>query len=263
VGERKQYTTQLQAGLGMIDETLDLLRLWQPGDTPSQLCEKVITTGVFSRATARRARNIVMEMFAPRFLADGGRPAANLKRLVESRIALDDLTQLFFLYTARIQSILASFVIEVYWPRYDGGATRLGRPDAESFVRRALDEGRMERNWSESTIRRVSGYLLGCCSDFGLLSDAGKSERAIKRFSTRPRVALYLVHDLHFSGLTDFAITRQADWRLFGFEAHEVVDQIKGLAQDGHLIVQATADLVHIAWKYRSMEECIDAIVER
>jgi hypothetical protein len=204
-----------------------------------------------------------MEMFAPRFLAEGGRPAVNLKRLVESKIPLEDLTQLFFLYTARTQSILASFVVEVYWPRYGGGATHLGRLDAENFVRQALDEGRMRRNWSESTIRRVSGYLLGCCTDFGLLSEAGKSERAIKRFSLRPRVALYLAHDLHFSGLTDFAITRHADWRLFGFEADEVVRQIKGLAQDGHLIVQATADLVHIAWKYRSMEDCINAIVER
>jgi hypothetical protein len=44
VGELKQYTTQLQAGLGMIDETLDLLRLWQPGDTPKQLCENAQAT---------------------------------------------------------------------------------------------------------------------------------------------------------------------------------------------------------------------------
>jgi len=263
VGENRQYTTQLGAGLGMIQETLDLLRLWQPGEAPKQLCARAIREGVFSRATARRARNIVMEMFAPRFLADGGKSAAYLKRLVESNIPLDDLTQLFFLYTARAQPIFADFVRDIYWSRYGAGATYLGRGDAEAFIRRALDNGRMQRRWTESMVERVAGYLVGCCADFGLLSGARRSERSIRRFSIRPKVALYLVHDLHFSGLTDFAITRHADWRLFGFEAHEVVNQIKGLAQDGHLIVQATADLVHIAWKYRSMKECIDAITER
>lgn len=263
MGESRQYTTQLGAGLGMIQETYDLLRLWEPGDMPKQLSDKAIRTGVFSRATARRARNIVIEMFAPRFLADSGKSAAYLKCLIEPNIPADDLTQLFFLYTARAQLIFADFVTDIYWPRYNAGATRLGRVDAETFIHRALDNGRMQKRWTESMIRRVSGYLLGCCADFGLLSELGTSERAIKRFSIRANVALYLAHDLHFSGLTDFALTRHSDWRLFGFEAHEVVNQIKELAHDGHLIVQAAADLVHIAWKYRSMEECINAIAQR
>ena len=263
MGESRQYTTQLGAGLGMVQETFDLLRLWQPGDTPKQLSDKAIRTGVFSRATARRARNIVMEMFAPRFLADGGKSAAYLKCLIESNIPADDLTQLFFLYTARAQLIFADFVTDVYWPRYNAGAIRLGRVDAETFIHRALDNGRMQKRWTESMVRHVSRYLLGCCADFGLLSDVGKSERAIKRFSIRAKVALYLAHDMHFSGLTDFALTRHSDWRLFGFEAHEVVNQIKDLAHHGHLIVQAAADLVQIAWKYRSMEECINAIAQR
>jgi hypothetical protein len=247
----------------MIQETFDLLRLWQPGDMPKQLCDKAIEMGVFSRATARRARNIVIEMFAPRFLADSGKSAAYLKRLVELNTPPDDLTQLFFLYTTRAQAIFAEFLTDVYWPRYSAGATRLGRVDAEAFIYRGLDNGRMHKRWAESTVKRVAGYLVGCCADFGLLSDSGRSDRAVRRFSMRPKVALYLVYDLHFSGLTDFAITRHSDWRAFGFEVHEVINQIKGLAYDGHLIVQATSDLVDVAWKYRSMEECIDAIAQR
>jgi hypothetical protein len=35
MGESRQYTTQLGAGLGMIQETFDLLRLWEPGEAPS------------------------------------------------------------------------------------------------------------------------------------------------------------------------------------------------------------------------------------
>jgi hypothetical protein len=262
MGESRRYTTQLGAGLGMIQDTFDLLRLWEPGDTPRQLSDKAIRTGVFSRATARRARNVVMEMFAPRFLTDGAKSASYLKRLIELNIPAEDLTQLFFLYTARAQRLFSDFVTEVYWPRYRTGATQLRRADAEEYIHRALDNGWMQKRWAESMVERVAGYLLGCCADFGLLNDARKSERAIRHFSIRSHVALYLAHDLHFSGLTDFALTRHSDWWLFGLEAHEVVNQIKGLAHDGHLIVQAAADLVHIAWKYRSMEECINALAQ-
>ncbi len=53
------------------------------------------------------------------------------------------------------------------------------------FVRRALDEGRTEKRWADSTVRRVPAYLIGCCADFGLLAGEGRAGRAIKRFSIR------------------------------------------------------------------------------
>jgi Putative inner membrane protein (DUF1819) len=259
----RQYTTQLQAGLGMVRETITLLRLWQPGDTPPSLQEKAISDGLFSRGTARRARNIVIEMFKPRFLAEDGKAARTLKSLIDANVPVEDLTQIFFLYTARAQTILADFVTEIYWSRYAAGATRLTRLDAESFIQRALDNGRMQKRWTPETIRRVGRYLLGSCVDFGLARNSGKTDRDITRFAIRPAVAIYLAHDLHFSGLSDFALTRHPDWRLFGLEPHEVINQLRTLANDGHLIVQATPELVHITWKYKSMEDCARAIAER
>jgi hypothetical protein len=261
--ETKGYTTQLQAGLGMIHETIDLLRLWQPGDNASKLAQKAVGAGVFSRTTARRARNIATEMFAPRFLNGFGPPAVFLKQIAERHHEDEDLSQLFFLYTARAQSVFGEFVTSVYWPKYSAGSRTLNKSEAETFVRRALDNGRMQKRWSDSTIRRVSGYLMGCCSDFGLVAGAPKSERPIKRFTIRPRVALYLAYELHFSGNSDISITRHCDWRLFGLEPLEVTKQLKSLAPDGHLIVQATTDLVHISWRYPSMESCLDAITKR
>lgn len=257
------YTTQLQAGLGMVHETLDLLRLWQPGDNAARLAEKAVAAGTFSRATARRARNIVAEMFAPRFLSDAGRSACSLKQLLESGANVEDLKQLFFLYAARAQSIFADFVTDVYWPRYSANSRTLSRAEAEAFVRRALDNGKMQKRWSETTIRRVSGYLIGCCSDFGLTSGSPRTDRTITRFTMRPNAALYLAYDLHCGGLSDASVTRHSDWRLFGLEPVEVIGQMKVLSHEGHLLVQATTDLVHISWKYCSMEECIRAVTQR
>ena len=263
MAEGRQFTTQLQAGLGMINETLTLLRLCEAGDTPGRLADRATSHGVFARATARRARNIVVEMFAPRYLVKSDQPALGLKALVEAGQALDDLEQMFFLHTARAQVIFGEFVTTTFWPHYSGGASRLGRRQAEFFIRRALDEGRMRKRWTESTIRRVSGYLVSCCADFGLLARTSRVDRAIQRFAIRPAVVLYLAHDLHFAGANDAAVMSHADWNLFGLDASEVLEQLKGLAHDGHIFVQSGGDLVQLTWKYRSMEECIRALAQR
>jgi hypothetical protein len=138
------YTTQLQAGLGMVAETLALLRVWEPGMIPSRLAERAVQAGVFSRATARRARNLATEMFAPRFLAHEGLAAERMQVLVAHQVPPESISQICFLYTARAQRIFADFVTEVFWPRYHAGAGTLSRKDAEAFVRRAMDAGRMK-----------------------------------------------------------------------------------------------------------------------
>lgn len=257
----KQYTTQLGAGLGMIPETLEFLRHWSPGMSAAMLAERIIADGVLPRVTARRARNLAIEMFAPRFLVANGEPAARLRSLAERGFSHDALTQLFFLQTARAQRILADFVAEVYWPKYAGGASVLTRTDAEMFILRALDSGRMSKRWADSMVHRVSGYLLGCCTDFGLLGP-GVASRPIRRFYIRPEVVLYLTHDLHFSGLSDRDVVAHRDWRLFGLEQDETLRLVSNLSHDGHLLVQSGADLVQISWKYRSMEECIHALAK-
>src|SRR5260370_29221107 len=144
MADTRLYTTQLQAGLGMIQETTELLRLWRPNESPSDLKERVVTSGVFSRATARRARNLVIEMFKPRFLANGSEAAANLKLLVDVNHNGDDLSQLYFLYTARAQAVFGEFVTQYYWLRYSARASNLERPQPQDFLRRALDTGRMK-----------------------------------------------------------------------------------------------------------------------
>ncbi len=257
------YTTQLQAGLGMVPETLDLLRLWKPGVIPARLAQEVVETGLFSRATARRARNLVVEMFAPRYLVDHGQAAACLKFLSEHRFPQDVVVQLCFLYTARAQRIFADFVLEIYWPKYRGGASSMSRQDAEKFVQRALDAGRTAMRWSDSTVERVSGYLLGCCADFGLLASSGRGERSIQRFSMRPEAALYLAHELHFAGISDTAIIQHRDWMLFGFEPGEALNRLKPLSHDGHFVVQSSGELVQISWKYQTMEDCLHALTQR
>jgi len=259
----RAYTSQLGAGLGMIPETLDLLRLWEPGMIGSQLAEQAVETGMFSRTTARRARNLAVEMFAPRYLVSDGAVAARLRFLLDHGFSHDGLSQLFFLQTSRAHAILTDFITTVYWPKYSAGASSLNKQDATNFIHRAEDAGILRKKWSNSVVDNVSGYLLGCCIDFGLLGEGKRNERPIRRFSIRPDVALYLAHDIHFAGASDMDVVDGLDWRLFGLESQDVLRLIQNLAHNGHLLIQASADLIQISWKYRTMEECLHALVER
>ncbi len=71
----KPYNTMLNAGVGMINETISLLNLWQPGMSLSELNKIALESGQFPKITARRLRNLLAECINPRYLRDNGSPA--------------------------------------------------------------------------------------------------------------------------------------------------------------------------------------------
>lgn len=260
MSQHRYYTTQLQAGLGLLDETRQLLQVYQPGMTPAQLSEAALASGRFPLVTARRLRNVVVECFAPRYLRSP-HVAAVLKTLVD-RFTSTEFNQLLFIYTARANRILADFVREVYWTRYSAGRNDLELEDARTFVTNSVREGKTQKPWSETTMRRISSYLMGCCTDYGLLTTTGRNQRSIEAYRLLPRVAAYLAYDLKFSCLGDNQIVSSSDWQLFGLERADVRDQLKRMSLQGLLIFQAASDVVHIGWTYKSMEDLIDVIAQ-
>lgn len=254
------YTTQLSAGLGLLNETRQLLQVYQLGMNAPELHDAALASGRFPLVTARRLRNIVAECFAPRYMRDPN-VAARLKSLVD-RFTTAELNQLLFIYTARANLVLADFVREVYWARYSAGRNDLQLEDARTFVANSVREGKTQKPWSETTIKRISSYLIGCCADYGLLTTTGRNQRSIAAYRILPKVAAYLAYDLKFSGLGDNQIVSSSDWDLFGLERADVRDQLKRLSLQGLLIFQAASDVVHIGWTYKSMEELIDVIAQ-
>lgn len=260
MSQQRYYTTQLQAGLGLLEETRQLLQAYQPGMSASQLYEAALASGRFPLVTARRLRNIVAECFAPRYMRDPY-VAAHLKSLAD-RFTTPELNQLLFIYTARANLVLADFVREVYWARYSAGRNDLQLEDARTFVANSVREGKTQKPWSETTIKRISSYLMGCCADYGLLTTTGRNQRSIAAYRILPKVAAYLAYELKFRGLGDNQIVSSADWDIFGLERADVRDQLKRLSLQGLLIFQAASDVVHIGWTYKSMEELIDVIAQ-
>lgn len=260
MSKQRYYTTQLQAGLGLLEETRQLLQVYQSGMSALELYEAALASGRFPLVTARRLRNIVAECFAPRYLREP-ETAAHLK-LLAGRLTAAELNQLLFIYTARANLILTDFVQDFYWARYSAGRNDLQLEDARGFVMNSVREGKTQKPWSETTIKRISSYLLGCCADYGLLTTTGRNQRSIASYRILPKVAAYLAYDLKLGGLSDNQVVSSNDWALFGLERADVKDQLKRLSLQGLLIFQSASDIVHIGWTYKSMEELIDVIAQ-
>ena len=257
-----QYTTQLQAGLGLVSETKSLLDLWGLGMSPRQLYDAALNSGQFPEITARRLRNIVSECFAPRYLTNGGQPATHLKQL-QSNLSNQDLSQFFLLFTCRANSILCDFVRDVYWMKYADGHQEISTDDARTFLERGIDDGKTSKRWSDATVRRVSAYLTGCCADYGMLERGTKSKRRIIPYRILSFTLAYIAYDLHMQGLGDNSILSHEEWGLFGMNREDVIVEFKKLSLTGAIVFQASGDIIRISWKYRDLEELCDVLAAR
>lgn len=253
------YTTQLGAGLGLIDETLVLLDLWQAGMSGTDLYRAALTSGHFSNISARRLHDMITVGFAPRYLRNQGAPAILLQK-IKGHFSRKEFEQLLLLYTCRVHAILADFICEVYWTAYTVGKDKLSNEEARTFVTAAVREGKTTIAWSDIMLRRVASNLTGCCADFGLLEQGAKSVRKILPYRIEPTVVAILAYDLHFSGQGDNSILQDQAWALFGLAPPDVLDELKRLALRNWVIVQTAGGVVRIGWQYKTMEELSDVL---
>ena len=253
------YTTQFQAGLGMLDECRLFTELWEPGSTNRDLEERVLEEGVLPNVTARRVRNLVAEMWSPRFSPEEFTPAKDLKQVLDY-LSRNSLSQFICLFTARAQLIFREFLTELFWPIYESGRSVLDRQEVKEFIIQAMDEGKTQQRWSESTVHRVTGYLTGAAIDFDYLNKDGSSSFELSPPSIDHKLVIYLAYDLHFRNLSDNAVLSHEDWKLWGMNAEDVFRQLQYLGRSGHFMVQGSTDLVRLNWTYKTKEEVLDVV---
>lgn len=254
------YTTQLQAGLGLIEETKLLLAMSEPGMSATTMHEKALHSGLFPMVSSRRLRNIIAECFFPRYVKPD--MAVHLKALATS-LPSHVFNQFLLIFTARANKVLLDFIKEVYWPVYSTGQDSLSTSDAKEFIAQAIADGKTRKVWSETTIRRVSSYLIGCCADFGLLSSNRAPSRHIQPLRIHNHTVLFFSYWLHFDGVGDNSIIGHDIWKIFGLEPSDVRDELKRIANYGWIIVQSAGNITRLSWSFTCLEEVIDVIAER
>lgn len=256
---QKKYTTALSKAQGMFEETLALFAVWTPGMASTELASIAVEGGILSKATAKRARDMIAEQFAPRYLVDDARPAKQINILLDAGISLAKLKKIFLIHTARANAVLYDYILEVYWQKYQAGRNTISKDDAFQFLENAINTGHLLTRWSDTMMGRVASYLGGCLADFGLVEEGRKSTRRILQYKIDRLTLLYLVHDIHFSGYNNSGIIDHPDWKLFGLEGIDVVRELQRVSNN-HFILQYSGELIRFSWNYNSMEEALRGI---
>lgn len=247
------YSTQLAKGAGMINETLAILKVYTPGMTKEALCKFVIDSNYLSTSTETRAKDIINRVFYYRYMASNPSVPAWLKMIREKGLMVSQMSQLFYIYCARENAVLYDFVIEVLNLAKESGRSSLTRQEFTDFMHGIVERG--EASWSEIMQKKGGGYIRSTLIDYGLLDESNY----IQPYDIEDFTVLYLMHELHFAGLSDMAIWDHEDWHLFNMNKYDVLAKIMSLSLKGGYIAQTSGDILSISWTYKSMEEMIDA----
>ena len=254
------YTIRLSKGAGLIAETRDLLRAWQPGESAAALAERVLQTDLLGKSTARRVKDIVQRVFAPRYLYPAGCPALYVKKLVEMHTAGDWFHDLCLLYAARADRLVRDGVTVLLRNACDEGRISLSVDAVVAFLREADQNGMMAHPWSPEVRKRVARVLLKVLMEFGFLTQRVRGRRELRHCQPHPLGIAYLALDLHFRGATDTVVTSHPDWHLWLLDEPIVRDSLDELSHVGLWIFQAAGAVVRITWNVSSMEEAVDAL---
>lgn len=254
------YAVRIAKGAGLIAETRALLREWQPGESAAALAERVLHTDLLGKSTARRVKDIVQRVFAPRYLYPEGCPALYLKKLVERHNTGDWFRDLCLLYTARANRLVRDSVTVLLRNARDEGRIALSVDAVVAFLREADQTGMMAHPWSPEVRKRVARVLLKVLTEFGFLAQRVRGRRELRHFRPHPLAVAYLALDLHCRGATDAAVTSHTDWQLWLLDEPAVRDSLNDLSRVGLWIFQAAGAVVRITWNVSSMEEAVDAL---
>ena len=249
-----KYNSNLLKGTGLIQEMLVLIEAYNPGESAQDFQKRVLEEGLLSKSTDARTIDVVRNIFRTRFLDQNLEVTSYLKMMREAYVSMEVIIQLFLVYTCRANPILADFIYEVYYPISTNGKAKLTAEDPKVFIRSAISDGRIEKSWSKSTIEKVSEHINACMIDFGFVDKS----KQILPFRAIDLTANYLIHELHFQGLSDMDILHHRDWQIFNLDPSSLASVAERISFKGTFIFQFSGEILKIGWKYQTMEEFIE-----
>lgn len=252
MNRNKKYTYGLAKGCALIEETLALLSIYQEGMTKEALAQYVHECNFLSRCTAKRSEDIVKLVFYPRFMKCNPMIPVWLRMIREKGLMLSQFKQLLFLYCARENAVVYDYILQNLNEMKRSNIEKLPKNDTLFFIEGIVENGMAE--WGEAAQKRNSGYIKSVLMDFELIN----KKNDILPYEISDFTVLYLMHELHFEGLSDAAVWNHEDWQLYGMDKYATLDRIMQLNLKGGFIAQSTGDLITISWNYQNMEEFIN-----
>lgn len=259
LSEPVPYTIAISKGSALLNEMKALLRVWTPGEPLKEFSERVVQEDVLGKTTAQRAKDVVRRVFANRFLVPDEAPAKYLHRLLQRNKSGQFFSDLCLVYSSRNDALLRDVIIQVYWPAVAEGHLFITPKEVVQFIRKAEEQGRIPQPWSEPVKIKAARGLLRALVEYGLIRDVHRQREIIMYHVTDETIA-FLAYYLHFRGLSDAALVAHEDWKLFGLKDQDVVAALDRLAGDGWWLTQTAGSVVRMSWKYKCMEEVVDAL---
>jgi TPR repeat protein len=247
-----QYNYKLGKGCGLIEETLALLSVYQKGMTKDELAGYVHQYNTLSRSTEKRSQDIVRIVFYSRFMRRNPDVAFWLKTIREKGLMLAQFNQLLMLYCARDNAVFYDYVMQEINVLREEQKAIIPKDNSINYVKKIAETGDVK--WGEKIQNRLASYLKTLLVEFNFADKKG----TILPFDIANFTVLYLMHELHFAGLSDVAIWNHEDWQLFGLDKYKVLEKIMEMNLKGGYIAQSTGDLMTISWNYQTMEEFIN-----
>lgn len=248
----RKYTYNLAKGCALIEETLALLAICEESTTKESLAKYVHENNYLSRCTEKRSMDIVKQVFYPRYMEQNPSIPCWLKAIRNKGVMLPQFKQILMVYCARANAIMYDYIINEFNELRASDAVSISKESISKYVDNIVVTGQAE--WGDSIKKRNASYIKSVLTEFDMIKRNGE----ILPYEISSITMLYLMHELHFAGLSDVAIWNHEDWQLFGLDRYQLLDRIMEQNIKGGYIAQCTGDLMTISWNYNSMEEFIN-----
>ena len=249
------YTTRLQKGGALLEETRVLVRTWNEIRT-DELREKIVATNLLNKQTRARMADVYRRTYLPRFIRG---PIPNTWKLVrpleDANAPLSIIRPVYYWISAKAEPMLADFCREYILPRAAIVRAGIGTEEVLSWFH---SKG---CPWSPTVAKKVARGLLAALRDFGILE--GRAKKRLASFSLSVGAFAYLALCLRTTGVVSRSLVRHPDWELFLLRLADVEHFFLLAHQDRMLEYHAAGSTVSISFPTESLDEYAHVVAQR
>lgn len=249
------YTTRLQKGGALLEETRALVRAWSDAPT-EELRERIVQTNLLNKQTRARMGDVYQRTFLPRFIRGPIPNAWKFVRPLEDADApLAIVRPIYYWISAKAEPLLSDFCREYILPRAAIVRAGIGTEEVVCWLH---SKG---CRWSPTVARKVARGLLAALRDFGLLE--GRAKKRLASFSLPIAAFAYLALCLRATGAVSHSLVRHPDWELFLLRPGDVEHFFLLAHQDRLLEYHAAGSTVSISFPTESLNEYAHVVAQR
>ena len=226
----------------MIDETYAVFRDWDFDRSREENLRRVCDENTIGATSANWLRD-VYKVLRRRFDPNGKDRA--LVKLAKERVSMDVWKPLLLWHMTRDEFLVRDFLSNWLFNEYEAGSFRIRTADLYPYLRELYNNGLIEEEWKDSTLKRVASGLLRMAVDFGLMT--GTNVREFATYHLPESSFLYLLHAMYEVHGNGHDVVHSTDWSLYLMSTPEVEREIYRLHQFRQLRFEVAGSLMELS----------------